>query len=518
MRYGNGIEHQGMLNARMLPSQLKDGTASELLCQYGANGDVSAITDRQQGAAHDIRMGYEGQGRLTLAQSASFGGDDAFRYTYDAQDNLLSVKLAGVRSQQFWYDARNQLTNVRDDAGATVTGLTWDVQGNLSLRNGRKYDFDFGNRLREVQEAERYACDAYGRRAVAYDAQGQRLRAMYSLAGKVVHDERRGKGASEYIHVGGRLLATRSPTGVTWMHVDALGSPVAVTDGTGSVVERRRFEPYGAELGGLVKDGLGYTGHVSDSATGLSYMQRRYMDPQLGVFLLVDPVTAYEQPVGQFNRYRYAVGNPYRYIDPDGRAESPAWMRYTIPGQATWDAAVTSAEQGNYGMATVGGAVAIAEGVVGIVTLGQSQRLTVSSQLVSREIAALSAVRSASAEAQASKAAGGGVTGLVTESGEVFVGASPRAGGPGGASNAAIQKSLDGVAGRARSPFHGCCGEIDAMSKALNSGANWRGGTMATVRAVGSKAGQVMELCTSCATVAKDQGVRAILPVNTPPL
>ncbi len=162
----------------------------------------------------------------------------------------------------------------------------------------------------------------YGRCAVAYDAQGQRLRAMYSLAGKVVHEERRGKGASEYIHIGGRLLVTRSPTGATWAHVDALRSPVAVTDGTGSVVERRRFEPYGAELGGLVKDGPGYTGHVSDSATGLTYMQQRYMDPLLGVFLSVDPVTAYEQPVGQFNRYRYANGNPYKFTDPDGRQSS----------------------------------------------------------------------------------------------------------------------------------------------------------------------------------------------------
>jgi len=144
---------------------------------------------------------------------------------------------------------------------------------------------------------------------VAHDAQGQRLRAMYSLAGKVVHEERRGKGASEYIYVGGRLLATRSSTGVSWTHVDALGSPVAVTDRTGSVVERGRIEPYGAELGGQVKDGPGYTGHVSDSATGLVYMQQRYMDPQLGMFLSVDPVTAYQKPVDQFNRYRYANGN-----------------------------------------------------------------------------------------------------------------------------------------------------------------------------------------------------------------
>lgn len=48
-------------------------------------------------------------------------------------------------------------------------------------------------------------------------------------------------------------------------------------------------------------------------------MQQRYLDPQLGVFLSVDPVMAYEQPVGQFNRYRYANGNPYKFTDPDGR-------------------------------------------------------------------------------------------------------------------------------------------------------------------------------------------------------
>ncbi len=43
------------------------------------------------------------------------------------------------------------------------------------------------------------------------------------------------------------------------------------------------------------------------------------MDPVLGVFLSVDPVTAYSDPVGHFNPYRYANSNPYKYIDPDGR-------------------------------------------------------------------------------------------------------------------------------------------------------------------------------------------------------
>ncbi|RRT95414.1 hypothetical protein EGJ34_21965 [Stenotrophomonas sp. 278] len=104
-----------------------------------------------------------------------------------------------------------------------------------------------------------------------------------------------------------------------YIHTDALGSPVAVTDANGVVIERMVYEPYGALVGGPVKDGPGYTGHVSDSATGLSYMQQRYMDPEIGAFLSADPVTAHAQPASQFSRYRYANSSPYRNIDPDGR-------------------------------------------------------------------------------------------------------------------------------------------------------------------------------------------------------
>lgn len=114
-----------------------------------------------------------------------------------------------------------------------------------------------------------------------------------------------------------------------YIHTDALGSPVAVTDANGVVIERTVYEPYGAVVGGAVKDGPGYTGHVSDSATGLSYMQQRYMDPETGAFLSVDPVTAHQQPVVQFSRYRYANSNPYKFTDPDGRL---GWLAPIIFG------------------------------------------------------------------------------------------------------------------------------------------------------------------------------------------
>lgn len=39
---------------------------------------------------------------------------------------------------------------------------------------------------------------------------------------------------------------------------------------------------------------------------------------------------AYDQPVGQFNRYRYANGNPYKFTGPDGRV-----VEYAFKGGAT---------------------------------------------------------------------------------------------------------------------------------------------------------------------------------------
>jgi len=93
---------------------------------------------------------------------------------------------------------------------------------------------------------------------------------------------------------------------------------VAITDAAGNVIERNEYEPYGSDLTGA-KDGPGYTGHVSDAATGLSYMQQRYYDAQIGRFLSVDPVTADSATGANFNRYWYANNNPYKFNDPDGR-------------------------------------------------------------------------------------------------------------------------------------------------------------------------------------------------------
>ncbi|WP_295967556.1 RHS repeat-associated core domain-containing protein [uncultured Xanthomonas sp.] len=97
-----------------------------------------------------------------------------------------------------------------------------------------------------------------------------------------------------------------------------------ITDKGRNIVERSEYEPYGSLLNHSVIDGPGYTGHVMDASTGLTYMQQRYYDPMIGRLLSTDPVMASQKNGENFNRYKYASNNPYRFIDPDGRYECRA--------------------------------------------------------------------------------------------------------------------------------------------------------------------------------------------------
>ncbi|MFY0186240.1 RHS repeat-associated core domain-containing protein [Stenotrophomonas sp. PUT21] len=176
----------------------------------------------------------------------------------------------------------------------------YDVQGALSIKNGQGYQFDFGNRLRVATSLERYRYDGHGRRSSVIDAgSGKNRHYLYSQG-----------GALAYLWDQG--------TGERTQYIQLAGSPVAETNEQAAVVLRTAYTPYGASIG-AAQDGVGYTGHVMDGSTGLTYMQQRYMDPTVGMFLSVDPVTARDGKLSQFNRYRYAKNSPYAYIDPDGR-------------------------------------------------------------------------------------------------------------------------------------------------------------------------------------------------------
>lgn len=124
---------------------------------------------------------------------------------------------------------------------------------------------------------------------------------------------------------------------VEYVHTDLLGSPVAMTDANGEVISRTEYAPYGEQVNRPVEDGLGFTGHVADATSGLTYMQQRYYHPGIGRFLSVDPVTAYDNgDMRHFSRYAYAFNNPYSFTDPDGRAPGDNWYGYNDQRLRDW--------------------------------------------------------------------------------------------------------------------------------------------------------------------------------------
>jgi len=159
------------------------------------------------------------------------------------------------------------------------------------------------------------------------------------------------------------LLATISHAEtVTYYINDALGSPVAAMDSSGTVIWRESYNPFGEgrKKPSQNNNDVGFTGHQKDDATGLTYMQARYYDPTIGRFYGVDPAPF--SNVQNFNRFAYANNNPYRYTDPTGKCPnciaaavggaigflgSIAIQTFTGDGEINW---------GTVGAATLSGA------------------------------------------------------------------------------------------------------------------------------------------------------------------
>lgn len=122
---------------------------------------------------------------------------------------------------------------------------------------------------------------------------------------------------------------------VEYYHVDALGSVRAVTDASGAVVTRHDFAPFGEEIPPQIVGvhRLQFTGKERDASTGLDYFGARFYASRTGRFTSVDPAfdlaTALVNPQS-WSRYSYALNNPVRYIDPNGKQAAEAALNRDI--------------------------------------------------------------------------------------------------------------------------------------------------------------------------------------------
>lgn len=109
-----------------------------------------------------------------------------------------------------------------------------------------------------------------------------------------------------------------------YYHYDGLGSVVALSDSTGAVIEKYRYNVFGSltiydENGSAISTSsvanpYYFTARRFDTETGNYYYRARMYHPRLGRFLQPDPI-GYGDGL---NIYTYCHNNPVNWIDPYG--------------------------------------------------------------------------------------------------------------------------------------------------------------------------------------------------------
>lgn len=300
---------------------------------------------------------YDYAGRLLSAVHSGTGSSPDNQYlTYDPAGRMLSKgstspdPISGPpASEAYTYGGTG--TNgviIPKHAPRKVgsTAFTYDANGNmLTGLGGRVMTYDAENRPLSVTFAGKRTCYVYG-------ADGGRLKKIENLAttqdcatvpattpatvyfGPVEIRNFKIAGQEQvitYPHPNVRLTNGKLPANASYLHLDHLGSVRAVTDASGLKVEGAVYKPFGEQNewltpGLAVQETKGFIGERFDADAGLQYLNARYYDPILGLFLQPDWLEVMQQGVGT-NRFSYSFNDPVNRNDTDGKS----WL------DRTWD-------------------------------------------------------------------------------------------------------------------------------------------------------------------------------------
>ena len=228
--------------------------------------------------------------------------------------NIRYYKV-GHKVLNYTYNGNQQLMAV---SGYQTRAFQYDDKGNVINNGYHTFNYNSAGQM-VASDVGVYVYNGHNKRVKTVDTEGTRY-SFYASNGQLVYRKVNGVH-SDYYYLGKKLVARKKGTGVSYIHSDHLGSPAAETNSSGLVTTRMHYEPFGEPIE-APKDEIGYTGHKFDKALDLSYMQARYYDPAIGRFYGNDPIGY--RDVYSFNRFAYANNNPYKYVDPDGRATCAA--------------------------------------------------------------------------------------------------------------------------------------------------------------------------------------------------
>ncbi|MEO1708260.1 MAG: RHS repeat-associated core domain-containing protein, partial [Pseudomonadota bacterium] len=324
INYLNGHTLTQTQNARQLLETIDVGNgpsvAVSLIYDHDANGRVTSIFDSVN-PGWNRSFGYDDLGRLETASGPWGTGD----YDYDALGNMRRKQL-GASVVELDYGTTNRLSRVRESSngGASFAGwrnYAYDNRGNVTNNGKIAYQYrwtDQPHRMSGSGAAGDFLYDGNLKRVKQVQG-GKTIYSVYSQSGAMLYrDNITDNETTAYIPGSGGI---RLKNGVPdYTHKDHLGSPVAMTDASGTVLWRELYSPYGLKQidPAANRDNEGFTGHIDDAASGLTYMQARYYDPNIGRFLSNDPVGFAQGGPGYFNRYAYTLNNPANATDPDG--------------------------------------------------------------------------------------------------------------------------------------------------------------------------------------------------------
>lgn len=177
-------------------------------------------------------------------------------------------------------------------------------------------------------------------------------RKYYSADGSMEVKHNISTGAVEFVtYIGGDgytasivLKSDGTTQNYLYLHRDYQGSIVAITNASGTVVEKRLFDAWGAilkvqdgagnALAGLTVLDRGYTGHEHLQSVGLINMNGRLYDPKLHRFLQPDNFVQQPDNTQNYNRYAYVLNNPLKYTDPSGEYAEIGFLGAVIIGAA----------------------------------------------------------------------------------------------------------------------------------------------------------------------------------------